>query len=143
MILTACANMCTAVESIVGPQVAEWIFIAIAAAAGWWKLRKVQATAQAGLVAAQEQASKAKAEAREARLSLAELKGSLRPVVSSIAPTLPPVRDTSAEEGSTSASGTYTPVQWPEIPSDVKLPPPPPIPAPSTPVPPIRRKDKP
>ncbi len=128
-LLTACANMCTAVESIVGPQVAEWIFFAIAAAAGWWKLHKVQATANAGVVAAKAEATKAKDSARAAHLQLAEIKGSLRPSSAlSLAPTLPPLEHrlrgdgTDSLEGATSSSGTYHPVVWPELPQGVPSP---------------------
>jgi hypothetical protein len=99
MLLTACASMCTAVETVVGPQVAEWVFIAIAAAAGWWKLRKVQTTASAGVAAAQTEASKAKESARAAHVQLAEIRGSLRPAA------------LSAPESSTSISGHYEPVR--------------------------------
>jgi hypothetical protein len=98
-LLTACASMCTAIETAVGPQVAEWIFLGVATALGWWKLRKVQATASAGVAAAQTEASKAKDAARAAHVQIAEIRGSMRPAA------LP------ASESGTSISGHYEPVR--------------------------------
>lgn len=121
-LLDACASMCAGLKEAVGPEATEWISIAAVAGLAWWQTRKVGKAAQAGIAAANEQASKAKAEARDAKLSLARIEGSLRPAasVSSIAPTLPPLQrpgatplpEVGALEGLTSASGTYQPIRW-------------------------------
>lgn len=86
--LDACLSFCESLGTTVGPQIAEWISIVAVAALAWARTRKVHSAAQAGIAAANEQASKAKAEAREARLSLARIEGSLRP---SATPELLPV----------------------------------------------------
>lgn len=135
MLLSACTDFCNALEVAVGPQLTEWICIAAIAGLTWWRTRKVHVAAQAGIAVA-------RAEATEARVSLARLEGSLRPsapapgepyavvegkLVSSLAPTQPVAKPERADEpapleGLTSASGTYQPIRFPELPEGVAKP---------------------
>jgi hypothetical protein len=112
--LDSCTAFCTSLSSTLGPQVTEWIAIAGVLALGWWKARKVQAAASAGIAVANEQASKAKAEARSAHVQLAEIRGSLRPMGNLATPVPPP--SIVGASSSTSSSGTsFEPVIMPEL----------------------------
>lgn len=112
MVLDACVNACTALKETFGPSAIEWFAFAVMIAAGWWKARKVQSTAQAGIAAASEQASKAKAEARDARMQIARIEGSLRPAA--LTP-MPPAE-------ASSSSGTFQPVIMPDLPEGAPRP---------------------
>jgi hypothetical protein len=104
MLLDACTTFCVSLREVFGPEVAQWGSFLGLVALGWWKARKVQAAASAGIAAANEQASKAKAEARSAQVQLARIEGSLRP---SSAYTIPPPHS--------GQSGHFEPVRMPEL----------------------------
>lgn len=134
--LDACASFCDGLRATFGPTASEYILIGAGIALAWWRnrksIQKVATDAKAGITAAHERASIAETAALTARTELAELRGSLRPVgaaSSSMAPTLPPLvrpatpmPELGPLEGSTSASGTYQPVQWPPMPEGVPAP---------------------
>lgn len=107
VLLDACTEFCSTLSTAFGPLITEVFAFVGLIALGWWKARKVQASATAGIAAANEQASKAKVEARAAQLQIARIEGSLRP--SALTP-MPPTLGSSS-----STSGNFEPVTMPEI----------------------------
>jgi hypothetical protein len=116
-LLGALMHFCTTVETALGPMLSELIGIAGIAAFTWWRAKKaiskVEAKADAGIAAANERASVAKAEARGTKVQLARIEGSLRPA-SLATPLLPSVGPTPGT--SSSSSGHFEPVVFPELP---------------------------
>jgi hypothetical protein len=139
VLLDACTSFCDGLRATLGPTLSELVLFGAGIALAWWRahkaIGKVEAKATAGVKIASERASLAETAANTLRVELAELRGSLRPASAppgfSLAPTLPPIVKPAAEradepaplEGLTSASGTYQPVRFPELPEGVAKPP--------------------
>jgi hypothetical protein len=108
--MNACTSFCAAFSDFLGPTLANWILMALAAVFLWLKAHKKIAAAVAPL---EQRAVAAEAKVADLQTTVAKIEGSLRPAAlppTGYTPVVPPVIGKSSSQ-----SGNFEPVTMPEL----------------------------